>query len=65
MPTNQQQEQFKLVVDDIVYETPGALLVRVNAQDVWLPFSQIHSIHHESPPYVMVTPWIAKKKGLL
>lgn len=68
---NHQQEQFRIDVKEIVTETASALLVKVQIpgakinEDMWFPLSQIHSIHHSDPPWIMVTPWIAKKKGFL
>lgn len=69
---NQQQEQFRLDVREVVAETPSAILVRVQipgskiTEDMWFPLSQVHSIHKDpTAPWIIVTPWIAKKKGFL
>lgn len=69
---NQQQEQFRVDVKEIVTETPSAILVKVQipgskiTEDMWFPLSQAHSIHHDpTAPWIMVTPWIAGKKGFL
>lgn len=51
-------------------ETVKAVLWRVEKEtedgteyeDVWFPLSQVHSIH---PDHIVVTRWIADKKGLL
>lgn len=69
---NQSQEQFRIDVKEIVTETPAAILVKVQipgakiTEDMWFPLSQVHSIHRDpTAPWVMVTVWIAKKKGFL
>ena len=60
---NRQDEQFKLVVDSIEFDTDKAQSVRIDGELYWIPFSQIHSIHRGEPPHIMITPWIAKQKG--
>jgi len=51
----------------IKHETDSALLVCVQetGEEVWLPLSQIESVHHTKPTAtVVVSDWIAEKKGL-
>ena len=69
---DRQQEQFRIDGKEIVAETGSALLLKVQipgakiTEDIWFPTSQIHSIHrHPTAPWIMVTPWIAQKKGFL
>ena len=62
---------FKLIIKEVRHETERAICVSVPvagasgiAEDVWIPISQVDSIHRASnPPYLMITDWIAKQKG--
>lgn len=75
MSANRQDERFVIECVAILRETERAMLVRVDADtyglvpgeacELWLPLSQVHEVHHTVPPTVIVTPWIAKQKGLL
>jgi hypothetical protein len=59
-----QEEKFVLNCDSIKAETDKAILVVVEDQEHWLPLSQVHEIHRNSPyPRLVITPWIAKKIG--
>ena len=59
-----QEEKFTLVVAKIGHATPHAQLITTeDGEEVWIPHSQLHEIHKEEPPRVVMTAWIAKKKG--
>lgn len=71
---NTQPEQVRVDIVEVVRDEPkseNAMLIRVYVDklrtiNVWVPYSQIHSIHKNGDaPYLMVTPWIAKKKGFM
>jgi hypothetical protein len=77
MSGNRQQERFRVDCREIIRETDRAVLVYVDYEkyglarggncEMWFPLSQVHEIHQaglESGPYIVVTPWIAKQKGL-
>ena len=53
----------------IKHETDNALLIvdPVSAEEIWLPLSQIEEIHRDKDSYgtVVMSRWIAQKKGLL
>ena len=75
--SNRQPEQVRVECDEILRDQdPKSILVLVNCQhyglmrghscEIWLPRSQVHSICADLKNcHVMVTPWIAKQKGLL
>ncbi len=71
MPSKRQQEQHRCDVYSVDNETDAAVLVTVKGQghdygQMWFPLSQVHEIHaHDAQPYIVVTVWIAKKKGIL
>lgn len=63
---NKQAEQVRIDVEEIKRETDAAILVLYNDEDVWIPLSQVHSIHRDPDRlHLYVTPWIAKQKGLV
>ena len=71
---NKQPEQFKVHCEEILREDAKAVLVKVDAKhyglvcgelcEMWFPRSQVHSVYNVAPPHLMITPWIAMKKGL-
>ena len=75
MSGNRQDERFEVRCVALLRETDRALLVEVDANEyglipgeaceIWLPLSQVHEVHRTNPPTVVVTPWIARQKGLL
>lgn len=75
MSANRQDERFTVACVAILRESERAVLVEVEADayglipgeacELWFPLSQVHEIHHSAPPTLVVTPWIAKQKGLL
>lgn len=74
---NRQSEQVRVECDEILRDQDlKSILVLVNWQryglmrgyscEIWLPRSQVHSICADPKDcHAMVTPWIAKQKGLL
>lgn len=64
-----QPEEFE-VLGIIKRETENAVLVEMqfDKEEIWFPLSQVHSIHREQASLgrdrLLVTPWIAKQKGL-
>lgn len=74
--SGRQQERFTVKLEKVVRETDAAVLVMVDAdeyglvrgedQEKWFPLSQVHEIVREAAdgPYIVVTPWIAERKGL-
>lgn len=55
---------------DILHETEKALLIDREDLDepVWIPLSQIDSIHRSPKPFeswIVVKKWIAKQRGLI
>lgn len=64
--SNRQQEQVRVEVDEIKegMSTLKALAVTIDDKLEWVPRSQVHSFDaHGDPPFLMVTPFIAKKLG--
>lgn len=63
---SRQEEQFRLECLYIEHETDSAILVTIESRgNIWIPLSQVCSIHRDNPPYLMITPWIARQKNLL
>jgi hypothetical protein len=60
-----QPEHVKVYHDGILKETDAAVLIEIDGEEYWIPLSQVHSMHHGDTPYIMMTPWIAKQKGLM
>lgn len=53
---------------DVEHETPAAILIRVESGDQhWIPLSQVNRINYpkDGGATIFMTPWIAKKKGLI
>lgn len=50
-------------------ETENAVMLVRNGFEVWFPLSQVHSVHRTFAKlgydYLMVTPWIARQKGII
>lgn len=48
------------------YETDNAVLIEIDGEDVWIPLSQVESMHFDSRSNgsIVVSDWIAKQKGL-
>jgi hypothetical protein len=48
-------------------ETDAAVLIVVDGEEVWLPLSQIESMHFDArnEGTVRVASWLARKKGLI
>ncbi len=52
----------------ILRETDEAIQVDVDGEKIWFPLSQVEEIHRENGPemdWLVVTKWIAQKKGLV
>lgn len=63
--SNRQSERVRVTCIRIVRETKAAICVEVEKLgEVWIPLSQVHSIHKTTFPYLFVTPWIARQKSL-
>lgn len=45
--------------------TDATLVITKYDEEVWIPNSQVHEIHRGPEPSVVMTAWIAKKKGFL
>ena len=52
-------------LDKIITSTDDAIKVRYHDEDIWIPLSQVHEIHRTEPPTIVITPWIARKKGMI
>lgn len=54
-----------------IKDTGGALLVSIDGEEVWIPHSQIHADSEvfddkdNSVGQLVISTWIAEKKGLL
>ena len=62
------KEKFTWADCDIIHETSSAVLVKKNDDEFWFPFSHVERIVRSKEPgksQIVVTAWIAKKKGLL
>jgi hypothetical protein len=48
------------------HETDNAVLIVVDGEDVWIPLSQVDSMHFDGrgDGSIVVSDWIAKQKGL-
>lgn len=60
------EQDFELMCC-IKHETDAAILIDTGVEEVWIPLSQISSIHHKDRDgldRVVMSQWIAKKKGL-
>lgn len=46
-------------------ETDNAVLIDVDDEDVWIPLSQVESMHFDGrgDGYIVITNWIAQQKG--
>lgn len=63
---NRQAEKFKVCHDGIAAQTDEAICVEIDEEQIWFPLSQVHEICHDPiDMHLIVTAWIAKKKGLL
>lgn len=78
MSSNRQQEHVRVECIKILRDVNGdkAVLIEVDPLEydkmpgqeceIWIPRSQLHSVSiNPHDCHVMVTPWIAKTKGLL
>jgi len=62
------KEKFTLENCTIIHETREAILIRKGSDEFWFPFSHIERIvrsREAGKSLVVMTAWIAKKKGLL
>jgi hypothetical protein len=50
--------------DDIVAETPSAILISIDDRDVWIPKSQIE-FHNKDSCYMEIPEWLAIDKELV
>ena len=48
------------------YETDNAVLIDVDGEEIWIPLSQVDSMHFDvrGNGNIVVSDWIAKQKGL-
>ncbi len=48
------------------YETENAVLIDVDGEEVWIPLSQVESMHFDrlGNGTIVISDWIAKQKGL-
>lgn len=48
-------------------ETDNAIFINLHGEDLWIPLSQVKEIHRgpNGNNTLVVTAWIAKKKGLM
>lgn len=60
---NKQHEQMEFSCE-VVHQTAMAALVKIEDKEIWVPFSQIHYISAQQGK-VRITPFIAKKNGLV
>lgn len=60
-------ELYTLKSAEFIRETDNAILVRLDDEDIWIPFSQIErrTLYPDGRFEVTMTAWIAKKKGLI
>lgn len=70
MAYNKQDERVTVKCEKILNESASGLAIQIVVEDaeeaIWLPLSQVHEVcRNAQPPYVVVTPFIAKQKGLL
>lgn len=62
---------FRIEDFEVKYESEGALLVEIEGDEYWIPKSQIHddsevwSMDTAADGDLVITKWIATKKGLL
>ena len=53
---------------NIIHETASAILVEIDGDTrAWFPLSQVHEIHRHAGDYessIVISKWIAQKKGL-
>ena len=54
---------IQIEVDEVVYETDDAVLVRYEGEDVWIPLSQVSRITRGKQAAVWIPQWLADKKG--
>lgn len=51
------------------FESPNAVLIRdlATGEELWIPFSQVFEMHfnQEGEGRIVMSVWIAKKKGLI
>lgn len=41
------------------------IIDHATGEEMWLPLSQVHEIHGEKEVTLVISAWIAKKKGLI
>jgi hypothetical protein len=48
------------------HETDNAVLIDVDGEDVWIPLSQVESMHFDArgDGSIVISDWIAQQKGL-
>lgn len=62
------KEKFTWTDCDIVHETDNAVLVKKGEDEIWFPFTHVERIvrsKEAGKSQIVVTAWVAKKKGLL
>lgn len=57
-------ELVDIPFDEIIHQTPKAVLFDVGDEDVWLPKSEIREID-EAEKNVVIPVWLATEKGLV
>lgn len=60
---DEDEDDVTVAFDKIKTVTAKAVLLRVDGDDVWIPFSQLVDVF-PSRKEAIVTEWIAKEKGL-
>lgn len=70
--SNRQQERVKIECLKVLADTNKAVLAVFDIEadgigvEVWIPLSQVHEVVRAGPEgaFIVMTPWIAKEKGL-
>lgn len=62
------QELYEAKAVEEMADTGAALLIRVDGEQVWIPYSQIEKVTRypgSKKVDVLMTAWIAQKRGLI
>lgn len=62
---NDSPEKCTVTFTRVVHQTDNAILIEHDKNEIWLPLSQVHSVHHTEPPTIVISYWVAKQKGLV
>lgn len=63
-----ERELYTLTGAALLHETDDAILIEVDDEQMWIPFSQIERITRypkSSACDIVMAAWLAKKKGLI